>query len=149
MGPVLNEGDGTRFAVETVGRKDVGAGGLESRRFSFRRFASSSFCFCGDGESSMIRTQPDESPISLLAFCSLPLSLLRRESILFLWDSQLVFAVEELEATEEVELTPVVGVVKPESELGLPVMLAILKRGTRVCIFCSKLRTLARISDTI
>ena len=106
---VLNEGDGTRFTVETVGRKAVGAGGLESRRFSFRRFASLSFC--GDGESSMIRTHPEESPISLLVLLSLPLSLLRRESILFLWDSQLVFAVEEFEATEEAELIPVVGVV--------------------------------------
>lgn len=145
MGPVLNEGDGTRFTVETVGRKAVGPGGLESRRFSFRRFAS----FCGDGESSMMRTHPDESPISLFVFLSLPLSLLQRESILFLWDSQLVFAVEEFEAAEEAELIPVVGVVKPEPGLGLPVMLVILKRGTRVCIFCSKLRTLARISDTI
>jgi hypothetical protein len=57
--------------------------------------------------------------------------------------------VEEFDATEEAELIPVVGVVKPETELGLPVILGILRRGTRVCIFCSKLRTLARISDTI
>jgi hypothetical protein len=146
MGPVLNEGDGPRF-TETVGRKAVGAEGLDSRRVSFRRFASLSFC--GDGESSMMRTHPEESPPSLFVLLSLPLSLLRRESILFLWESQLVFAVEEFEAVEEAELIPVVGVVRPDPGLGLPVMLPNLIRGTRVCIFCSKLRTLARISDTI
>ena len=145
MGPVLNEGDGTRFTV-AVGRKAVGAGGLEIRRFSFKRFASLSFC--GDGESSMMRTHPDESPILLFVFFWLSL-LSSRESTLFLWDSQLVFAVEEFDATEEAELIPVVGVEKPETELGLPVILGILRRGTRVCIFCSKLRTLARISETI
>ena len=146
MGPVLSEGDGTRFTVVVVGRKAVGAGGLEIRRFSFKRFASLSFC--GDGESSMMRTHPDESPI--LLFVSFWFSLLSSwESTLFLWDSQLVFAVEEFDAAEEAELIPVVGVVKPETELGLPVILGILRRGTRVCIFCSKLRTLARISDTI
>ena len=144
MGPVLNEGDGTRFTVVAVGRKAVGAGGLEIRRFSFKRFTSLSFC--GEGESSMIRTHPDESPI--LLFVLFWLSLSSRDSTLFLWDSQLVFAVEELDAAEEAELIPV-GVVKPETELGLPVILGILRRGTRVCIFCSKLRTLARISDTI
>ena len=146
MGPVLNEGEGTRFTVVAAGRKDVGAGGLEVRRFSFKRFASLSFC--GDGESSMIRTHPDESPV--LLFVSFWLSLLSSwESTLFLWDSQLVFAVEEFDAAEEAELIPVVGVVIPEIGLGLPVILGILRRGTRVCIFCSKLRTLARISDTI
>ena len=144
MGPVLNEGDGPR-CTETVGRKAVGAEGLDSRRVSFRRFASLSFC--GDGESSMMRTHPEESPLFVLL--SLPLSLLRRESILFLWESQLVLAVEEFEAVEEAELIPGVGVVRPDPGLGLPVMLPNLKRGTRVCIFCSKLRTLARISDTI
>jgi hypothetical protein len=144
MGPVLNEGDGARFTV-AVGRKAVGAGGLETRRFSFKRFVSLSFC--GDGESSMMRTHPDESPIPLFVFFWLSLS--SRESTLFLWDSQLVFAVEEFDAAEEAELIPVVGVLKPETELGLPVILGILRRGTRVCIFCSKLRTLARISDTI
>jgi hypothetical protein len=99
----------------------------------------------------MMRTHPEESPIPLPLFIlfSLSLSLLRRESMLFLWDSKLVFAVEEFDAAEEAELIPVVGVVKPEPGLGLPVMLGILKRGTLVCIFCSKLRTLARISDTI
>lgn len=145
MGPVLNEGDGTRFTVVAVGRKAVGAGGLEIRRFSFKRFVSLSFC--GDGESSMMRTHPDESPV--LLFVSFWLSLLSRESTLFLWDSQLVFAVEEFDAAEEAELIPVVGVLKPETELGLPVILGILRRGTRVCIFCSRLRTLARISETI
>lgn len=151
MGPVLNEGDGTRFVVEAVGRKAVGAGGLETRRFSFKRFTSLSFC--GDGESSMMRTHPDESPTPLPLFTlfSLSLSLLRRESTLFLWDSKLVLAVDEFDAAEEAELIPVVGVVKPEPkpELGLAVILGNLKRGTLVCIFCSKLRTLARISDTI
>ena len=146
IGPVLNEGDGARFTVVAVGRKAVGAGGLEIRRFSFKRFVSLSFC--GDGESSMMRTHPDESPILLFVFFWLSL-LSSRESTLFLWDSQLVFAVEEFDAAEDAELIPVVGVLKPETELGLPVMLGILRRGTRVCIFCSKLRTLARISDTI
>ena len=94
----------------------------------------------------MMRTHPDESPIPF--FVVFWLSLSSRESTLFLWDSQLVFAVEEFDAAEEAELIPV-GVVKPETELGLPVILGILRRGTRVCIFCSKLRTLARISDTI
>ena len=145
MGPVLNDGDGARFPVVAVGRKAVGAGGLEIRRFSLKRFASLSFC--GEGESSMMRTHPDESPTLLLVFFWLSL-LSSRESTLFLWDSQLVFAVDEFDAAEEAELIPV-GVVTPETGVGLPVILGILRRGTRVCIFCSKLRTLARISDTI
>lgn len=53
-----------RAAVEIDGRKAVGAFGIETLRFSLSRFIS--FSFWGEGESSMMSTQPDESPVSLL-----------------------------------------------------------------------------------
>lgn len=79
-GPVLSEGDVARLAEEAEGRKDVGAVGMDNLRFSLMRFVSLSW---GEGESSMIRTHPEESPPSLFLACvSEPLSLLLRESTL-------------------------------------------------------------------
>lgn len=60
-------------------------------------------------------------------------------------DSQLVFAAELLNAG----LVPFMGVEGVAEDVWRPTILVIRSRGTRVCIFCSKLRTLARISDTI
>ena len=140
--PVLMEGDGARM-VEALGRNKV-VDELDNLRLPFAFFSLS---FCGEGESSIIKTQPAASSLPL-DFLSGSLSLLRRDSTLFLWDSQLVLAVETLEVTEDEEL---IGVAVPMLEMTLwrPVRLAIRRRGTRVWIFCSRLRTLARISDTI
>jgi len=136
--PVLRDGDIARTAEE---RNKGVIDGFDSLRLSFTLF---SFSFCGEGGSSMIKTQPAVS--SLFAnLLSDTLSLLRRDSTLFLWDSQLVLAVEAFEVTDDEEL---MGVFVPMT-LCRPVRLAIRRRGTRVWIFCSRLRTLARISDTI
>jgi hypothetical protein len=81
-GPVLSEGDIARLAEEAEGRKAVGAVGIDNLRFSLMRFVSLSFW--GEGESSMMRTHPEESPPSFLACVSEPLSLLLRESTLLL-----------------------------------------------------------------
>lgn len=139
--PVLRDGDGARM-VEALRNKVIDE--LDNLRLSFPFFSLS---FCGEGESSIINTQPAASSLPL-DFLSGSLSLLRRDSTLFLWDSQLVFAVETLDVTEDEEL---IGVAVPMLEVTLwrPVRLAIRRRGTRVWIFCSRLRTLARISDTI
>lgn len=75
---VLWDGDVERLE-EAVNLKDVGAGPLERRRFSRKR----SLSLRGDGESSIINTQPVESD-SLPLFFSLSKSWLFRESILFL-----------------------------------------------------------------
>lgn len=138
-----NVGDGIE---DGPGRNAVGADGLETRRRSL------SFWFGGDGESSMIRTHPDESPGSL--FVSSSLSPLRLESALRLLErlSQLVFAVEALLEDEDEDEGPELFITVDEASelvLGRPVILPIRNRGTRVWIFCSKLRTRARISDTI
>lgn len=65
-------------------RNEVGAVGvgLVARRLSPSR------SFRGDGESSMIRTQPDESPPLVFLLLSDSLSLLRRESALRRWGSE-------------------------------------------------------------
>jgi hypothetical protein len=140
--PVLSDGDGARM-VEVLRNKGV-VDGFDNLRVAFALFSLS---LCGEGGSSMIKTQPAVSSL-FASFLSEPLSLLRRDSPLFLWDSQLVLAVEAFEVTDDEEL---MGVIVPLVEMILcrPVRLAIRIRGTRVWIFCSRLRTLARISDTI
>lgn len=89
-------------------------------------------------------THPDESPVSFAPF----FSWLLRESMLLRMLSRLVLAVDAREPDEEEEELPnaLIGEV---AALALPVMLPILILGTRVCIFCSRLRTFARISETI
>ena len=122
--PVLRDGDVARM-VEELGRNK---GDFDDNlRLSFTVFCLS---FCGEGESSMIKTQPTVSSL-LPKFFSVSLSLLRRDSTLFLWDSKLVLAVEVLEVTEDEEL---MGVLVPGFEMTLcrPVRLAIRRRGTRV-----------------
>lgn len=123
--PVLRDGDGTR--VEKVDRNKGAVDGLDNLRLSFTLFSLS---FCGEGESSMIKTQPAVSSL-VFDFLSDSLSLLRRDSALLLWDSQLVLAVEAFEVTDEDEL---IGVAVPVFEMTLwrPVRLAIRIRGTRV-----------------
>lgn len=148
IGPVLREGETARVIVEADGRNAVGAVGTDTLRFSFNLLAS--FSFCGEGESSMIRTHPEVSALSLLEFLSEPLSLLRRESMLFRCDSKLVLVVEALEAGEEEEPALVMGVMGPTEGVKLErLILANRRRGTRVWIFCSRFLTRARISDTI
>lgn len=121
--------------LDAVGRKVTASEGLEALRLSRG----------GDGESSMMSTQPVESP---------PLSFLsdrpigRFCSTLFLEAngfSQLDFPAVDL--PKEVVLLPARGVV---TELAFVFeVLPIRNLGTRVCIFCSKFLTLARISETI
>ena len=122
--PVLSEGDNGRLAEEAEGRKEVGAVGIDNLRFSLIFFVSLSFW--GEGESSMMRTHPEESPLSFLACVSELLSLLLRESTLFLCDSQLVLAVDALDVAEDAELVTITG------EPWRPVMLAMRNLGTRV-----------------
>jgi len=98
--PVLREGEGARR--DEAGRNIGVVVGFDNLRRSLSLLTSLSFC--GEGESSIIRTQPDESPASFLAFLSNSLSLLRRDSSLFLWDSQLVLAVDAFEVTDDDEL---------------------------------------------
>ena len=81
---------------------------------------------------------------------------LRFDSRLCLWTrlSQLVIAVDTLldvYEDEEGDRTGMasVGVVKELKMFVRLVMLPMRRRGTRVCIFCSRFLTLARISDTI
>jgi hypothetical protein len=141
--PVLSDGEVARIVEELDRNKGV-VDGFDNLRLSFVLFSLS---LCGEGGSSMIKTQPAVS--SLFAnLLSDTLSLLRRDSTLFLWDSQLVLAVEAFDVMDDDEL---MGVFVPlfEETLCRPVRLAIRRRGTRVWIFCSRLRTLARISDTI
>lgn len=54
--PVLTEGEGARS--DEAGRNIGVDVGLDNRRLSLSLFTSLSFC--GEGESSIIRTQPDE-----------------------------------------------------------------------------------------
>jgi len=98
--PVLTEGEGARR--DEAGRNIGVDVGLDNLRLSLNLLTSLSFC--GEGESSIIRTQPDELLASFLAFLSNSLSLLRRDSSLFLWDSQLVLAVDAFEVTDDDEL---------------------------------------------
>ncbi len=120
--------------VDAMPRWEVDLEGLDKRRSSFR----------GDGESSMMRTQPEESPLFLSL--SLSLSWLRLDSELLRDNgfSQLDLAIMDLlnvgEGIEEEE----VGV-----SIGRGALLPMRRRGTRVCIFCSRVLTLARISVTI
>jgi len=75
--PVLRDGDIARMVEE---RNKGVIDGFDNLRLSFALF---SFSFCGEGGSSMIKTQPAVS--SLFAnFLSDTLSLLRRDSTLFL-----------------------------------------------------------------
>lgn len=137
---MVSEGEGERY-VEAVDRY---ADELDNLLRSLVRLAPS-LSFWGDGESSIINTQP-ESPFLLIAL-SESLSLLFLESI-FLCDSQLVLAVEVFDLTEEDELMGVAVLLLWEG-VTCRVMLAIRSRGTRVWIFCSRFLTLALISDTI
>lgn len=139
--------------MDAVGRNEVGAEGLE---VLLHPFSSG-----GDGESSIINTHPEESPpvfflffsVSFL-FLSVSLSLLRRESTLRLFPddrlSQLILGRTPDFVEEEDEAPVALVIVDAASALfDRPVMLPMRNRGTRVCIFCSKFRTRARISETI
>jgi hypothetical protein len=124
--PVLRDGDVARM-VDELGRNKGVIDGFDNLRLSFALF---SFSICGEGGSSIIKTQPAVSSL-FPNFFSDPLSLLRRDSTLFLWDSKLVLAVEAFEVTDDDEL---IGVFVPLFEMIFcrPVRLAIRIRGTRV-----------------
>jgi hypothetical protein len=103
--------------------------GLDSRRVS--RCRSLSLVFTGDGESSMIKTQPEVSPKSLALSFIASLSLLRRESTLRRMLSRLVFAVVANEPDDDDDELPR-ALTGDTAALGRPVMLPILSLGTRV-----------------
>lgn len=139
------EGDGDDTEGEIRPRYAEGAEGLEVRRFSF------SLSFTGDGESSMISTHPEVSLAGVRLFSpSESMLCLRVFKVLVLsgegirWSDD-----EELEAAgEDMPEGPAFGV-WGALPLSLLVTLAMRNRGTRVCIFCSRTLTRARISDTI
>lgn len=129
-GDLPNVGEGAVIAgFDGPERYALGAVGLESRRLSFCR--SFSLLFWGDGESSMIKTHPDESPLSLALSFFDSLSLLRRESTLRRMLSRLVFAVVANEADDDEEELPIT-LTGDTVAFARPVMLAILSLGTRV-----------------
>ena len=108
--------------------------GLDNRR---RAFSAS---FFGDGVrfSSMISTHPQVSALPVLGGGSFESSALILFSFLGLSG---VLKPPEADARRLSTAA--------EASAFLAVELTIRRRGTRVCNLCSKLRTLARISDTI
>jgi hypothetical protein len=109
--------------VETPERKAVGAVGLESLRLSL------SFAFGGDGESSMIKTHPEDSPPALL-FLLGPASLLRLESLLRLLE-YIELLVDD-DDDDEAAIVLVIAMGAGELALGRLVTLPMRNRGTRV-----------------
>lgn len=134
--------------VEALGRKVVGAKGLETR------LRSVSVSLTGDGESSMIRTHPEVSVAGVrLVFDSI--SALRLTGTGLFRSSPLArrdvdrFVVTGVVATGGRGLAMLGLIVEVSKPFGRPVTLPIRNRGTRVWIFCSKILTRARISVTI
>lgn len=128
--------------VEAAGRNGIIPRGLDALR------RSPAFGFGGDGESSMMRTQPEDSLFLLL---SVSLSLLRfGASTLRRVDVRLSQLARTEVLFDEDPVDPLVMVEAASAfALGRPVILPMRNRGTRVWIFCSKFRTRARISETI
>ena len=132
-----NEFDWDELASEAKVRKLVADGGLEVL------LCSRPFGLTGEGESSMISTQPDEFSAGVRVFSSL--SVLRREAAgrssgnLMCDDCPLPAKLVDFEFEEDMVETGGLG------RLVLPIR----SRGTRVWIFCSRFLTFARISDTI
>lgn len=134
--------------VEALGRKAVGAEGLETRLRSF------SVSLTGDGESSMIRTHPEVSAAGV-RFALVSISALRLTGTGLFQSSPLVrrdvdrFVVIGVVATGDSGLAVLGLMVDASKPFGRPVTLPIRNRGTRVWIFCSNILTRARISVTI
>jgi len=112
---------GVGIDVETPGRNAVGAEGLESLRLSL------SLSFGGDGESSIIRTHPEDSPPELPLFL-LGSTSLRLKSLLRLLEYI------ELLIDDEDEVAVVFVIVNGAGELafGRLAILPMRNRGTRV-----------------
>ncbi len=110
--------------ADALGRKDVDREGLDSRRRSL------SISLRGGGESSIMRTHPDESPgLSFFVF-SLSMSTLRLDSELRRFNgSQLVLPMIDLLGPDEVGVPLLLGI----GALALIrfVTLPIRSRGTR------------------
>ena len=147
---LMDEGESNELV--DIGRKAVGApdGGLDVR------LRSLSLSFEGEGESSMMSTQPDVSAFPGVRLFSASKSTLCRRDLG--WDfgivakrsSWLVDRDEEaVDGAGEAELlvgTGGGGIALAAVRL---VTLPIRSLGTRVWIFCSRILTRARISDTI
>jgi hypothetical protein len=131
---VLNELD--ELASEAKARKLAADGGLEVL------LCSLSFGLTGEGESSIISTQPEEFPAGVRGFSSL--STLRREDV---DRSSVDLRCDWPFPDKLVGFEFDDGIVKTGG-LGR-LVLPIRSRGTRVWIFCSRFLTFARISDTI
>jgi hypothetical protein len=140
--------------VEAPRRNAVGAVGLEARLRSF----STSFTFTGDGESSIISTQPEVSApgvffglVSMSALLLTRLDLIVRSSVLLPRSELERIAVAGVLVNGNEDVSEVEPRVDAASAFafGRPDKLPIRNRGTRVWIFCSKILTRARISLTI
>lgn len=116
LGPEAGEG----IDVEPPERNAVGAEGLESLRLSL------SLSFGGEGESSMIRTHPEDSPLLLFFLGSA--SLLRLESLLRLLEYIELLIDDDDEDADAFVVTNGAG----ELAFGLVVILPRRNRGTRV-----------------
>lgn len=112
---------GAGIDVETPGRNAVGAEGLESLRLSF------SLSFGGDGESSMIRTHPEDSPPAFFLFLGSTSSLPLESLLLLLEYIELL-----IEDDEEVADVFVIANGAGELAFSRVVILPIRNRGTRV-----------------
>lgn len=147
---------GDEAAVDAPRRKEVGAGGLD---VLLRSFPTS---LTGEGESSIMSTQPDVSATGVL-FALVSSSTLRRPGgSLMVRSSRAPLLRREVdriifmavEVVGEYMLAVLAGCADNACTavafaFDLPFMLPIRIRGTRVCIFCSKIFTRARISVTI
>lgn len=123
--------------VRARGRKLDGAiGPPERRRTCF------SLSLSGDGESSMMRTQPEVLPTGVLFLSISRLCAFDFSAGGLSGDSDR----SELDLEDEaIEEGPAFGEGKPVPRLTLPIRM----RGTRVWIFCPRTSTRARISESI
>jgi hypothetical protein len=113
---------GAGIDVETPERYAVGAEGLESLRLSL------SLSFGGEGESSIIRTHPEDSPPALFFFLLGSASLLRLESLLRLLEYIELLIDDEDEDADAFVIVNGAG----ELAFGRVVILPMRNRGTRV-----------------
>lgn len=138
-------GDGESWGVEGRGRKAEGAEGLEVR------LRSLSLSFAGEGESSIMRTHPEESPPDPRLRSPSESKLGRRGFVCSSRSSLLIDRIDEVEGAGETDTDegPAFGGGGGGIAIVLLVVLPMRSLGTRVWIFCSNTLTRALISDTI
>lgn len=119
---LLGPDAGRGIDVAPPERNAVGAEGLESLRLSL------SLSFGGEGESSMIRTHPEDSPPALFLVLLGSVSLLRLESLLRLLEYIELLIDDEDDDADAFLVANGAG----ELAFGLVVILPRRNRGTRV-----------------